>query len=185
MKFQLFIDHNNIKHQVLKKIEHSSIKLIINQKNKLKAEKDLTSDENDHQYMIITTSLLFETRVLSYINQFNIRKHWNFYSDVDILAHLKWNLIIQDEFHEKKNQSSTIIRLFQKLTCQQEEFFLSTWLLSEMMFEKNSIDLQHWINVLETDIWTKHSVLKHIIKKSYKILFTWVQQFLNKLSSLL
>ena len=48
MKFQLFINHDDIKHQVLKKIEHSSIKLIMNQKDKLKAEKNLTSDENDH-----------------------------------------------------------------------------------------------------------------------------------------
>ena len=68
MKFQLFINYDNIKHQVLKKIEHSSIKLIMNQKDKLKAEEDLTSNENDHQYMIVTTSLSFETRVLSYIN---------------------------------------------------------------------------------------------------------------------
>ena len=151
IKFQLFIDHDNIKYWVLEKIEYSSIKLITNQKNKLKTEKNLISDENNHWYMIITTSLSFETRILSYINQFNTRKHWNFYSDVDILAHLKWDLIIQNEFHEEKNQSSTIIRLFQKLTCQQEEFFLLTWLLFETIFKKSSIDLQYWMNVFETN----------------------------------
>ena len=48
MKFQLFIDHDDIKYQILKKIEHSSIELIMNQKNKLKAEENLTSDENDY-----------------------------------------------------------------------------------------------------------------------------------------
>ena len=48
MKFQLFINHDNIKHQVLEKIEHSSIKLITNQKNKLKTKKNLTLDENDY-----------------------------------------------------------------------------------------------------------------------------------------
>ena len=117
MKFWLFINHDNIKHWVLEKIEHSSIKLIVNQKDKFKAEENLISDENNHQYMIITMSLSFETRVLSYINQFDIKKYQNFYSDIDILAHLKWDLIIQNEFHEKKNQSSTIIRLFQKLIC--------------------------------------------------------------------
>ena len=68
MKFWLFINYDNIKHWVLEKIEHSSIKLIMNQKDKLKAEEDLTSDENDHQYMIIIISLSFEIRVLSYIN---------------------------------------------------------------------------------------------------------------------
>ena len=124
--------------------------------------------------MIVIMSLLFEIKVLSYTDWFNIRKCWNFYNDVDILTHLKWDLIIQNEFHEKKNQSSTIIRLFQKLTCWQKEFFLSTWLLSETMFKKNLIDLQHWMNVLETDIWVEYSVLKHTIKKSYKIFFTWI-----------
>ena len=143
MKFQLFIDHDNIKYWILKKIKHSSIKLITNQKDKLKAEEDLTSNENDHQYMIVIMSLSYETKVLSYTDQFNIRKHQNFYNDIDILAHLKWDLIIQDEFHEKKSQSSITVRLFQKLTCQQEEFFLSTWLLSEMMFKKSLINLQH------------------------------------------
>ena len=68
MKFQLFINHDDIKYWVLKKIEYSSIKLITNQKNKLKAEKNLTSDENNHQYMIIIMLLSFEIRILSYIN---------------------------------------------------------------------------------------------------------------------
>ena len=117
MKFWLFINHDNIKHWVLEKIEHSSIELIMNQKDKLKADKNLTSDENDHWYIVVITSLSFKTRVLSYINWFNIRKHQNFYSNIDILTCLKWSLIIQNEFHEKKNQSSTIIRLFQKLIC--------------------------------------------------------------------
>ena len=48
MKFQLFINHDDIKHQVLKKIEHSSIKLIMNQKDKLKTKKDLTLNKNNH-----------------------------------------------------------------------------------------------------------------------------------------
>ena len=89
MKFRLFIGHGDIKHRVLEKIGHPSIELIADQKDKLKAEEDLTSDKNDHQYIIITTSLSFETRILSYINQFNTEKLHNFYNDADILAHLK------------------------------------------------------------------------------------------------
>ena len=135
--------------------------------------------------MIIIILLSFEIRILSHINQFNTEKHQNFYNDIDILACLKWDLIIWDEFHEKKNQLSTIVRLFQKLISWQEEFFLSTWLLSEMMFKKSSIDLQHWMNVLETNTWTEHFVLKHVIEKLYKILCTWVQQFFNKFLLLL
>ena len=66
MNFQLFIDHGDIKHQALKKIEHPDINLIADQKDNLQAKEDLTSDQNDHQYMIITTPLSFETRVLSH-----------------------------------------------------------------------------------------------------------------------
>ncbi len=116
MKFRLFIGHGDIKHRVLEKIGHPSIELIADQKDKLKAEEDLTSGENDHRYMVVTTPLSFETRVLPYTDRFDTRKRRNFYSDVGILARLKWGLIIRDEFHGEKGQSSTTVRLFRKLT---------------------------------------------------------------------
>ena len=180
MKFRLFIGHGDIKHRVLEKIGHPSIELIADQKDKLKAEEDLTSGENDHRYMVVTTPLSFETRVLPYTDRFDTRKRRNFYSDVGILARLKWGLIIRDEFHGEKGQSSTTVRLFRKLTCRQEGSFLPTWLLSGTMFEKGPIDLQHWMNVLETDTWAEHPALKHAIEKPYKTLSTRVQRLLNK-----
>jgi SNF2 family DNA or RNA helicase len=180
MNFRLFIGHGDIKHRVLEKIGHPSIKLIADQKDKLKAEEDLTSGQNDHRYIVVTTPLSFETRVLPYTDRFDTGRHRNFYSDAGILARLKWGSIIRDEFHGEKGQSSTTVRLFRKLICRQEGSFLPTWLLSGTMFEKGPIDLQHWMHVLETDTWAEHPTLKHAIEKPYKALSTRVQQLLNK-----
>ena len=68
MKFQLFIDYNDINHQILENINHSDIQLITKKQDDIQVKKNLTNNANNHKYMIITILKLFESRIHSYIN---------------------------------------------------------------------------------------------------------------------
>jgi SNF2-related domain len=180
MKLRLFIGHGDVTRRVLEKIGHPDIQLIAEHQDNIQAKEDMTSGCNDHRYMIITTPQSFETRVHPYTDRLNPNVRQNFYNDHGILARLKWGLIIRDEFHLEKGSSSTTIRVFRKLTRRQDETLLPTWLLSGTMFDKGPIDLQHWMDVLETDTWAQHPSLKHAMEEPYKILSTRVQRLVNK-----
>ena len=63
MKFQLFINHNDINHQILENINHSDIQLITKKQDDIQVKKNLTNNANNHKYMIITI-----LKLMSYIN---------------------------------------------------------------------------------------------------------------------
>ena len=68
MKFWLFINYNDINHQILENINHSNIYLIIEKQDDIQIKKNLTSNAKNYKYIIITTSELFEFKIYSYIN---------------------------------------------------------------------------------------------------------------------
>lgn len=185
MKFKLLIGHGDITRRVLDKIDHPDIHLIADQQDHIQAKEDLTSGSNDHRYMVITTPLSFESKVHPHTDRPKPDTRRNFYDDDRIDARLKWGAIIRDEFHSEKGFASSSIRVFRQLTLRQNESLLTTWLLSGTMFDKGPIDLLHWMNVLETEEWAKHPLLKEATEEPYKGLSNQVQKLVNKPSPLL
>ena len=86
MRFQLLLDHEEINKQVLNKIDYSDIYLIMKQQNHIQVKDNLTSHFNNHQYLIVITSLSFESKVHSHTDKCNINQHSNFFNDAIILA---------------------------------------------------------------------------------------------------
>ena len=72
MKFQLFINYNDVNHQILENIDHSNIQLIMKKQDDIQIKEDMTFSANDHKYMIITTLLSFEFKVHSNTDQLKI-----------------------------------------------------------------------------------------------------------------
>jgi len=89
MKFQLYIGHGDINHRVLDDIGHPDIHLIAEKQDDIQVKEDMTSNANDHRYMIITTPLSFESKVHPYTDRLNTDMRRNFYNDRSILARMK------------------------------------------------------------------------------------------------
>lgn len=116
MKFQLFLNHEEINKWVLNKISHSDIHLTAEQQSHIQAKINLTSSFNDYWYLLVITPLSFESKVHPHTNKCNINQCWNFFNDAIILAQMNWRSIIQDEFHSEKSHESTTVKVFQQLT---------------------------------------------------------------------